>query len=68
MAMNNGLGTFIRDGLIFFCSPPLEEPGVGVRGLFKAGEGGSSTLGACPRLDGSTAVALDLARSSDPFR
>ena len=25
-------------------------------------------VGACPRLDGSTAGALDLARSSDPFR
>ncbi len=25
-------------------------------------------LGACPRLDGSTAEALDVARSSDPFR
>ncbi|MFB3115600.1 MAG: hypothetical protein ACE1ZW_06440, partial [Nitrospirales bacterium] len=25
-------------------------------------------LGACPRLDGSTADALDVARSSDPFR
>ncbi len=24
--------------------------------------------GACPRLDGSSAGALDLARSSDPFR
>ncbi len=25
-------------------------------------------LGACPRLEGSTADALDVARSSDPFR